>query len=66
MRRLIEEICDFGDRTYRFALPPDFRTRQLNASAAKQDAWRDWSERDRAFVNELCGPYLERYGYARL
>ncbi|MEL7465929.1 MAG: hypothetical protein AAFN79_17795 [Pseudomonadota bacterium] len=63
MAGLVEDICDFGDRRYRFEMPPGFRARPRNASAARDGDWREWSAAERAAANELCEPFLARYGY---
>lgn len=66
----LKELCEFAahfpDRTYAVSDPTHLISDKRNASSARSNGWRDWSEQDRQLVNEICGPLMERFGYELL
>jgi hypothetical protein len=65
MADLIRFASDHGD--IRFTVRPMDPTKiaRSNASSAKDDDWLGWSDKERAEVEELCGPLMDIYGYDR-
>tara|TARA_R110001606_G_scaffold98982_1_gene218608 strand:- start:53768 stop:54676 length:909 start_codon:yes stop_codon:yes gene_type:complete len=37
-----------------------------NASSNRKNAWKSWSQQDKAIVDELCGSLIDKYGYASM
>lgn len=64
--QLVQFASHFPDKSYDFEVPPSVIGRKLNASSATSQDWQEWSAQDRALVNEICGPHMERFGYEPL
>lgn len=65
MPALLEFVTDFGDHRYPASAIPDTRERR-NQSGNAGAEWEAWSEEEKALVDELCGPLMDRFGYPRL
>lgn len=63
---LLSFASEFPDRRYPFRVPDVATTTRTNRSAATGLEWKDWSQNEKAIVNEICEPYLTKFGYERL
>ncbi|WP_321323141.1 sulfotransferase domain-containing protein [uncultured Parasphingorhabdus sp.] len=66
MERLVTFASSHGGRQYHTGNVDDIMPSVRNASGNRKDAWKSWSSQDKAIVDELCGPWMDKYGYARM
>jgi len=63
MAELVSFASDFPDHAYKTRSLEGFTRSPRNQSSAEADAWRGWSNADKALVDDLCGDLMQRFGY---
>ena len=64
MQDLIKFVANHDDRKFGSRPLENIANNRRNASTAKKGEWDSWSDADKALVQEICGPLMEKYGYA--
>ncbi len=65
MQALVDFASTHPEKEYTTGNVADIMQSVRNASKNKKDAWKSWSDEDKAIVDELCGPLMDKYDYAR-
>lgn len=60
---LIRFISRHGDRHYRILDPDVMKSPLVNQSVDPEYSWRAWSAAEAGFVDQTCGPIVQRYEY---
>ena len=63
---LADYCANFSDRSYEVQSIAPLHKPKKNASQAQAEDWKRWSDAEKAIVNEICGPTMERCGYEPL
>lgn len=66
LEEALDFLTDFGSRRYGYRVPPDLFERKVNVSRpTRLGPWEDWPDERRNFLEEMCGPLMDRLGYSR-
>ncbi len=66
LESLCTHLATFQNRIYATRINRALLSKKLNSSAAAANEWLKWSTTEKAIVDELCGPLMERFGYKPL
>ena len=66
LNNLLKYTCAFPEKTYNFTDPRPLLQRKLNTSRPSENRAFEWTDQERAIVNDICQPIMERFGYPPL
>lgn len=66
LAELVKFSSEFPERKYEFRIPASITDRKINSSSASGAEWEEWSAAEKAIVNEICGPFMSKFGYEPL
>lgn len=56
-------LCDQPEHVYRYRVDFAKLSERRNASDGAMAHWADWSPEQAQFIDQLCGPLMQKYGY---
>lgn len=63
LKDLLRFIATHPDRTYDCNLSAPTLSQRRNASVGDADPWARWTPKDATFLQTMCGPLMNKYGY---